>query len=383
MIRRWSRCLALALAVVASACAPPGAWRVSHPEPDPDSVSASFADVSCVDAVCLALGPHGGDPEGIGAARWDGRAWSRLPRVPLPALDSPVYQVKRPRIDCANPTACAVVATIVTSRWPPVPVAATWDGTTWTVSVAPPAPQGANNPQWDDVACATPDWCLAIGHRVSAQGLHERFAERWDGRAWTPAPAPIDEQGLYQFSFQTRLSCVAPTFCAFLTGALFPTLTTATSVQRWDGRAWARVPLPPGFDATGVLYDIDCTAATACVAVGWRWGGGFAVRWDGASWSVEPGGGVVLPLSAVSCAGASCLAVAGPSPSGDGRVNPITGLARIGGVWRPTSAPDLREAPGALGVSCAAPSCLVVGDRFADSRKQPLALTFAFGTGDG
>jgi hypothetical protein len=139
--------------------------------------------------------PGGAPPSGqaarAAAFRWDGRAWTPMP---LPALpDAPPTSLRG--VACASPTFCAAVGRTGTPT-ANGPLAATWDGTAWTV-VRPAGPEANPAGTLASVACPSPTWCLAVGatgdSRTEPWTLRRPVSFVWDGQAWSAGPAfPVE-----------------------------------------------------------------------------------------------------------------------------------------------------------------------------------------------
>ena len=151
----------------------------------------------------------------------------------------------------------------------------------------------------------------------------------------------------------------------------------AALMLRFDGRGWRYQPIPQPRSGNGLLYDVSCSSADACTAVGLAdpgprsaaFGRSIAYRFDGTRWTLshppDPPNVGFGELTLVDCATAtSCVA---PST-----VTDRDGLGRASadvwqdGVWRLTPLPvptaSRKADSGMSGVSCvSADACIAVG----------------------
>lgn len=220
------------------------------------------------------------------------------------------------------------------------------------------------------VACASEDFCVAVGLESVGQAVLSVYA---DG-AWKPAQpvpglssvsavscpvdglcevvgnSPLANQQVVAYHNGTwglpvillnksiafpgssgQVSCPAPTFCATSLDQLFAV---------YDGTVWSG-PVALG----GLVSDVSCVSATRCWAVDTS---GRAIAYQDGRWSAPVAiDGVNDALQAISCAGALCMAV-----DDQGRA-----VAREGGQWQtptPIASGDVLTS-----VSCvAARTCL-------------------------
>ncbi len=185
--------------------------------------------------------------------------------------------------------------------------------------------------------CANAMQCWAVGVSITGISAPNSFfapiVEAWNGTGWTLQPQPPLPAGQGGGFFD--VSCLSGSDC-WAVGTVIDVTSgngnpMGTLIEHWNGGAWTIVPSPdpttPG--TTGaILQSVDCTSSTDCVAVGYSTevgGSGLNVgqlieQWDGASWSIVPGGSTGQPfdmLTGVDCLTASdCWAVgnAGPTP---------------------------------------------------------------------
>jgi hypothetical protein len=330
---------ALALAggifVIPSAVAAPSQWAVT-PSPNNAGGGNGLRSVSCTSQTfCLALGFSYTDASGAEdtlVEEWDGAVWNIIPGPSAPS-GSPTYTLSS--VGCATPTYCVAVGTIAAPGMgigiPSQAEAATWDGTSWTLSQlnashgsayydvscftgstgSPCEPVGV---EWqvDDfplggfgtfspapdglgalvgVSC-TPSFCMAVGYwNDFGSGAGPRVTVT-GGPSTVTAPPVSGPLG-------ALVACSGPTFCM-------------VPGYEWDGSTWSAVPNPaPNVES------MSCPSSNDCVAVG----GSTIETWDGTSWSSQTNPNPTGTLDAVSCPSPTyCVAVGGGSASGENLV---------------------------------------------------------------
>ncbi len=203
-------------------------------------------------------------------------------------------------VACPKVTRCIAVGQNVTSA-----LAMGWDGSGWTVQLAPVAPPVMS--VLNGVSCTSPVRCTAVGSLTPNQFSFPRaLVERWNGLAWSIVPTarttPLQPASLNAVSCTAR-SCTAVGSIGY-----------RQLLERWNGRKWSISPAPSGApDAT--LNGVSCVSKTDCVAVGALTDGSgksLAEAWNGSRWSIEPtptlaGGSLLNGVSCVSRA--DCVAV--------------------------------------------------------------------------
>jgi hypothetical protein len=253
-----------------------------------------------------------------------------------------------------------------------LPLAARWNGATWTIRILPFPPDGVQNPL-DAVSCTSARACTAIG-QTETEDTTAPLAERWDGTTWTiqPVPAPIARKVVL-----TAVSCTSATSCTAAGRISRGNNRIALRAEHWNGTSWAAQPpaasLPFG---SGNVNSLSCTSARACTAVvemlveiNGEFSGRRALveRWNGRKWTAERTPGAARQrgrdLLGVSCASARRCTAVGYFLKTFAKV----ALAERwnGRRWRikPTPGDPGRVTSNLLaGVSCVARSaCLAVG----------------------
>ncbi len=249
------------------------------------------------------------------------------------------------------------------------PVAQRWDGSAWTRETPPVAhvPASGYSSRLEDVSCAAPDACVAIGTNYEIDPGYMPLGEVWDGSGWaiTPMPLPAEARERQNGQYELRLhgvSCASASFCVAV-GEVFTDAAkeeTQGVIETWDGQDWtARILTgPPGW-IVNLLWGVSCSSAGSCVAVGEsRAGSGIkplVARLEGAEWSRQASAVTAGGLQGVSCSSdSSCMAVGGTEGEFGG--------AGIAETWDGTDWTGVPLPKPMRGVSClAADVCVAVG----------------------
>jgi RHS repeat-associated protein len=164
------------------------------------------------------------------------------------------------------------------------------------------------------------------------------------------------------------VSCSAANACTAVGYAQLPDGTDIALAQGWNGSSWSAQPVVnPNGDTTVVLEGVSCTAANACIAVGYHYGSysqTLAEQWDGSSWTVMSSANFSSTtsnwLDSVSCTSANACIAAGYYYN--------SGYLTLteqwnGSSWTLLTTPSPSNADSYLtGVSCsAAAACTAVG----------------------
>jgi hypothetical protein len=167
---------------------------------------------------------------------------------------------------------------------------AAWNGKTWTAQQAV-TPAGAQTVLFNDLSCANPSVCAAVGISTSGAGTSGYgFAEVWNGKAWTVTKWTGTKNDTE--SFLLGVSCPSKTNCVAV-GAAGTSSTGVAQSLVWNGTKWAVVKVPSvGPGKASVLEGVSCTKTTHCVAAG-SYGPPsaqvttpLAGYWNGSSWKL-------------------------------------------------------------------------------------------------
>src|SRR6185312_2508029 len=116
-------------------------------------------------------------------------------------------------------------------------------------------------------------------------------------------------------------SCTGPGACVAVGGYENRAGTQVALAEARSGTGWRiqRAPVPAGAVLSN-LFGVSCTAADACIAVGYYTGSALhirplAERWNGTSWAIQPvsgsAGSLASELLAVSCPTATACTAGG------------------------------------------------------------------------
>jgi hypothetical protein len=281
------------------------------PSPNVGALGNSLTGVSCASATaCMAVGYfyNSSDIGRTHTESWDGTSWTEVPSPNQGPADSTNYLQD---VSCASPTVCTAVGDSQVSGSPSKTLVESWDGTSWTVVTAPnPATAGGN--LLISVSCVSATACTAVGYTLLSGGVDRTLIESWDGTSWSLVPSRNPVSG---GDYLYGVSCTSATACTAV-GATFDG-SGRTLIESWDGTSWTVVP-SPNPSANDNLNGVSCASAAACIAVGSRANNSSVDRtliesWDGTSWTVVPSsnpGSASDYLYGVSCtSAAACTAV--------------------------------------------------------------------------
>ena len=284
-----SALLTLAMAMTTAASAAPG-WTVV-PSADPsagENVLNGVAVRSSTDA--WAVGNFTGpDPDDDGlnmlTEHWNGSAWSQVPTPAVRRVDESLL---------------AVSASSATDAWAVgfeksvgaagrFPLAAHWNGSSWT-TVPTPTQTGGSKSTLNGVVDLSPTNAWAVGRSRSATAL----VEHWNGTAWSIVPVPTPAGAAT--SQLAAISALSPTNI-WAVGSAVNIVNTAvqnrTLVEHWNGSVWSIVPARNA-TTSNLLTGVTAVAANDVWAVGYTIttdGSNQPDRtliehWNGTSWSI-------------------------------------------------------------------------------------------------
>jgi hypothetical protein len=341
------------------------AWSAVQVASAPNGSIDNLTGVSCTSAAnCLAVGQYGTVDTVPMSEQWHG-AGTAMTFQQVPARHSNLA-ISLNGVSCPLASACTAVGGNGAG------LAETRNGTAWSPQPIP-TPPGNASPALAAVSCASATACMAVGTYRGVQQIYQPFTEVWDGTSWSLRKIPA-APGLHTDSTSgtilTGVSCTAAAACVAV-GYFYNNQGSLSALAEvWNGTSWSIQPTPdqPGSDENA-LRGVSCTAPTACTAVGYyRTPGSFArsslaEAWNGSSWSIQPTphqSAADHVLNAVSCTSASaCTAV--------GLVGYQTLAERWNGrSWSNQPTPHPEHGPDLLlGVSCpSATACIAVGSAY-------------------
>lgn len=245
------------------------------------ATTSQLSGVTCVTSTfCLAVGSYvdagGSQPF---ALRWNGTSWSQLTVPTVSGSTGTALSA----VSCASTTACTVVGSYLDGNGFPLPTAASYNGTSWTLQTVP-TPRNAAATFISGLSCTSSSACTTVGYATDVNGSLFAVAERWNGTSWseqTLAAVPSGATG----SALLGVSCTSSTFCNAVGYYIDRAGLQRTYSQTWTPWAVAATVDPTTFDAAA-LTGIACTSSTACVGVGYSYGSSFsethtlAQRWS-------------------------------------------------------------------------------------------------------
>jgi hypothetical protein len=291
-----------AIALASPALAAP-AWVIT-PTVNPSPQPVAFSNVlNAVDArtstdawaVGNFLGPNDDDGQVMLAEHWNGSAWSQVPTPNIMRSDEKLNAVSA----AAANDVWAVGSVNQTGFKHTDPLAAHWDGTSWTI-VPTPATTGGSKSILFGVANLGGGNAWAVGRSEANRAL----AEHWNGSAWTiiPTPAPAAPAGS-TFTGSTLTAVSARSASDIWAVGNFTTIkgtnvSTFTLTMHWNGSAWTilpspnpAVPTPTGADQSlnGVVEiapnDVWAVGGTTDLT-GFQPARPIAMHWNGTAWSL-------------------------------------------------------------------------------------------------
>ncbi len=338
------------------------AWKI-QPSPNATLPGGQLESVSCSSATaCTAVGSNI-STTGIHvtlAERWNGATWQHQP-TPNPAVDTSFNVAPDlTGVSCPASSFCEAVGKYNLTSFNQLSLAEGWNGQRWTMQRLP-LPPGASSTALSQVSCTSARFCEAVGF-FQTQTLNQTLplAATWNGTSWRlqHAPHPPGDESLQL----NAVSCTSPTFCEAWGGGS-PQIGGPGVAEQWNGIFWHLQTVPPNSTA----HSVSCVSTTFCEAVGLGSGNaGSAWAWNGSSWTAQA---VPSQISSGGLFGVSCVSPAfcetvGLTIGAGGNSGALAAVWN-GSAWRVQSTPS--PAKGAVtdlnAVSCAsARSCELAGD---------------------
>jgi hypothetical protein len=278
-------------------------WVIAEPLVPAEAVKTELGSVSCISAkACYAVGHYktAAGAEATLAEMWNGTRWKIMPSQNVagsPTTDlegvacasatvckavgyaengseatpiseklssgewvmegTPAVEGKARllEIDCPSTSSCFAVGT-ATTNGSGQPLIEHWAGTAWAVQAGASAPSGAG---LFHISCATTATCVAIGLYGE-----EGWAERWNGKEWVRLAIPPTPEYLQTFQ---SISCPSASECMVAGGGFAFGKPGFSFVEHWNGTEWLRMTTPAS-EKGGSLSGVYCTSTTACEGVG-------------------------------------------------------------------------------------------------------------------
>jgi hypothetical protein len=156
---------------------------------------------------------------------------------------------------------------------PQEPLAAHFNGTSWSVVPTP----AVNGGVFNDVSAVSSSDVWAVGYRGTGLNI-KTLIEHWNGTSWSVVSSPRLPTGAY-------LSAVAAVSSndVWAVGDINVS-KEGILMEHWDGTSWTVVS-SPAFTGVGPINDISANAASNV----WAVGGITSLHFDGTSWTRIPG----------------------------------------------------------------------------------------------
>lgn len=242
----------------------------------------------------------------------------------------------------------------------------------WAIQ-ATPNPAGVKVAELIATSCPSLSECMAVG---AAGGL---LSEWRAGTEWSivavPNPTGAKHSELRAVSCSSSMACTAVGSYENSAG------TTVTLAERWNGSEWSVQSTPnPAEAKTAALAGVSCSSSTACTAVGsYENSAGttaiLAERWNGSAWSTQsapsPAGTIYGGLHGVSCASSTACTAVGVyattrTVKGIGYVRQSLAEGWNGTEWSVEAQPAFVHETSLASVSCVSMECVAVGSVFGD-----------------
>lgn len=252
----------------------------------PVSATAELFGAACGPTLCFAVGHDDGSGTYVPHAEsWNGTSFgSSTTATPSGATYSDLY-----RVACPSSTACFAAGYYETATTD-LPLIEAWNGTSWSVQ-ALSLPANTNAAKLLGIACTSASSCWSVGYVETSGAPRKGLVLHWDGTSWTTQTSPFPS-GATGAQLQ-GVACASASDCQAV-GLYFDSSSVLRSLaESWDGTSWSLQSFPaPGGGATDPqLFDVSCSGAGACEAVGWATLSGttqpLAAAWNGSSWTLQ------------------------------------------------------------------------------------------------
>jgi hypothetical protein len=286
-------------------------WTVQPTANVAGATQSLLLGVTCTSASeCMAVGQSVGPSGPVTLAEtWNGTTWTIVP-TPTPANS---FLSGFDAISCSAADACTAVGTYATNNGQAT-LAERWDGQTWRIQ-STPNPFGTFGDILTGVSCPTATACTAVGNDIDVTGTQVPLAESWNGTSWKIHSTPVPAGSLAAVMF--GVWCTAPNACTGVGGHIDPAQIGKTLIETWNGTAWSIQASPnPAGAPFATLYFVWCGTG-ACTAVGYTGIATMALAWDGTAWKVQPtpspANAFNSALLAVDCAATTTCTAVGAS----------------------------------------------------------------------
>lgn len=235
-------------------------WTIAK-SPDATLSGGQLESVSCSSPhACTAVGKYL-NASGITvtmAESWDGSAWQKQPAPSPPGDTTPSVAPDLLGVSCPGSDFCEAVGEYQ-QQFSSAVFTETWNGAKWALQSFP-VPAGSSSPELAQVSCTSATFCEAVGSYVDSDFNTDPLAAVWNGTTWSLQSTPA----LSNPAVFTAVSCTSPSFCEAWGGgnANNPGPDVA---EQWNGTSWQPQTVPSGAAA---VNSVSCVSATFCEAIG-------------------------------------------------------------------------------------------------------------------
>jgi hypothetical protein len=325
-----------------------GIWK---PVPVKTPTGAQFtllAGVSCKAATyCLVVGDSVGNSNALGispyALTWDGTKLTPIAAPPVPKSDEMGIISA---VSCVAVRNCVAIGTgFNTVTGDTDQLVWTFNGTKWALTTVPGTDPNTMT-EYQGLHCLSATSCVVIGDLTNTTGnasTDTPVAATWNGTTFTDLKAPLPA-GVSYPSF-TGLSCVSSRSCAMV-GTGNTSTTSPDSLgfaEVWNGKTWTITKWSgPKGDTQAALSGVSCTSAARCIAAGAQGtdkaAAPAALAWNGSKWTVlkvpGPGSGKAAFFEGISCpVNGRCVTTGEEGKVNGSTFTPIAGYWN-GSVWK-------------------------------------------------
>jgi hypothetical protein len=156
-------------------------WKSLAQPAQPRAGTAGYEGIACpTTSTCYAVGfTPGPKNEAVLVEAWNGSHWS-LMTVPNPVSTS---DDRLNGVACTTTTSCVSVGYYENEGEIGKVIAEKLSGTTWSLQSGPNVP-GAKLSELQAVACASANYCIAVGESVTGSNPEKTLGEIWNGTSW-------------------------------------------------------------------------------------------------------------------------------------------------------------------------------------------------------
>ncbi|CAG1010700.1 hypothetical protein PHYC_03906 [Phycisphaerales bacterium] len=286
--------LLLALLPLPALAQPCGQWQPT-PTPNVGNSVTRLTSISALsqdDAWAAGLWRNNPTGEGPVIIHWNGAAWN-LADLPSSAHLGTSPQVLG--VDAA-PNGDVWFAGYLTTTYPTnnMPLVLRWRNGGWdhvgTVSMRPQReyPYGPRGGFLYDVAALAPNdaWAVGIGAGYGdATSSSVPLAAHWDGSSWTDVEVPLVANRHHELGSVLAISSDD----VWAIGDYRNISGTFRGITyHWDGTRWSHIQSPIEAVSQSGLEDIAATGPNDVWAIGGSDAGVFLMHWDGSAWTEMP-----------------------------------------------------------------------------------------------